>query len=150
MWNGNFVAYSVGQKVQYNGSEYQCLQAHTSESTWTPAAVPALWKDLGSCNGTTSAPAALVQQPAPVVYPNPATGDTTTIGFSSVTNSSVSVKIYTVAMRLVETVNLGQVNTGNATVRLVDKSGVKLADGLYYFQVQANGVSWTLKVLVLR
>jgi hypothetical protein len=148
MWNGNSVAYSIGSKVQYNGVLYQCIQAHTSLSTWMPSVTPALWKDLGSCNG--AAPAALVSQPAPVVYPNPVTGDTTTIGFSSVTNSNVSVKIYTVAMRLVQTINLGQVNTGNATVRLIDKSGAKLADGLYYFQVQANGASWTLKVLVLR
>ena len=40
------VAYKVGDKVTYNGSTYECLQAHTSISTWYPSAVPALWKKL--------------------------------------------------------------------------------------------------------
>lgn len=40
------VAYKVGDVVTYNGSTYQCLQAHTSISTWYPSAVPALWKKL--------------------------------------------------------------------------------------------------------
>jgi hypothetical protein len=142
------VAYSLGQKVQYNGEEYQCIQAHTSESTWTPSAVPALWKDLGSCNG--GAPMALAILAAPVAYPNPATGDSIAIGFPTVPANNVSVQIYTVSMRLVQTVNFGQVNGGNVTMQLVDKASIKLADGLYYFQVHANGQSWTLKVLVLR
>jgi hypothetical protein len=148
MWNGNSVAYSIGVKVQYNGELYQCIQAHTSLSTWMPSVTPALWKDLGSCTG--AAPKTLVAQPAPVAYPNPATGSTTTIGFSSVTNSNVSVQIYTVAMRLVKTVNYGQVNTGNVVVNLTDNSGVQLANGLYYFQVHASGQSWTVKVLITR
>ena len=40
------VAYKVGDIVVYvpNGLKYQCLQAHTSISTWTPPAVLALWK----------------------------------------------------------------------------------------------------------
>ncbi len=141
------MAYSIGSKVQYNGEEYQCIQAHTSESTWEPNVVPALWKDLGSCNG--SAPAALVAQ-APVAYPNPATGSTTTIGLPVSTASNVSVQIYTVAMRLVKTVNYGQVNNGNVVVNLIDKGGMQLANGLYYFKVQASGENWTVKVLVTR
>lgn len=36
-----------GDVVTYNGRSYRCLQSHTSISTWTPAAVPALWLDLG-------------------------------------------------------------------------------------------------------
>lgn len=42
------VAYKVGDIVTYtpNGLTYQCLQAHTSQATWTPPAVPALWKKL--------------------------------------------------------------------------------------------------------
>ncbi|WP_054533120.1 glycosyl hydrolase family 8 [Herpetosiphon geysericola] len=43
-WNGNMQAYAVGQRVSYNGRIYRCLQAHTSLSTWTPEAVPALWQ----------------------------------------------------------------------------------------------------------
>src|SRR5690348_16637815 len=41
-WAAN-TAYKVGDLVRYNGHIYKCLQAHTSLSTWTPSAVPALW-----------------------------------------------------------------------------------------------------------
>ena len=37
------VAYKVGDKVTYGGSTYTCLQAHSSQAGWTPAAVPSLW-----------------------------------------------------------------------------------------------------------
>jgi hypothetical protein len=39
-------AYKVGDRVSYGGHNYQCLQAHTSQADWTPAAVPALWQLL--------------------------------------------------------------------------------------------------------
>lgn len=35
--------YAVGDRVKYNGLLYRCVQAHTSQSDWTPDAVPALW-----------------------------------------------------------------------------------------------------------
>lgn len=35
--------YAIGDLVTYNGSTYQCIQAHTSQAGWTPTAVPALW-----------------------------------------------------------------------------------------------------------
>lgn len=37
------IAYSVGDRVQYNGILYKCVQAHTAQSDWTPDATPALW-----------------------------------------------------------------------------------------------------------
>lgn len=36
-------AYSAGYKVQYGGTLYKCLQAHTSQADWTPDAAPSLW-----------------------------------------------------------------------------------------------------------
>ena len=36
-------AYTAGHKVQHNGKLYKCVQAHTSQSDWTPDATPALW-----------------------------------------------------------------------------------------------------------
>lgn len=30
------VAYAVGDKVVYQGVDYECIQAHTSQSTWAP------------------------------------------------------------------------------------------------------------------
>lgn len=41
MWE--LVSYSVGYRVQYNGTLYKCIQAHTAQSDWTPDATPALW-----------------------------------------------------------------------------------------------------------
>lgn len=37
------VNYSVGDRRQYNGLLYRCVQAHTSQADWIPPAVPALW-----------------------------------------------------------------------------------------------------------
>lgn len=41
-------AYKVGDIVLYqpNNTSYRCLQAHTSQPTWTPPAVPALWSKV--------------------------------------------------------------------------------------------------------
>ena len=36
-------AYAVGDRVQYNGTLYKCIQAHTSQDDWMPDATPALW-----------------------------------------------------------------------------------------------------------
>lgn len=35
--------YAAGFKVQHNGTLYKCLQAHTSQTDWTPDAAPSLW-----------------------------------------------------------------------------------------------------------
>ena len=35
--------YAAGFKVQYAGTLYKCLQAHTSQPDWTPDAAPSLW-----------------------------------------------------------------------------------------------------------
>lgn len=40
------VAYKIGDKVTYQGSTYECRQAHTSQAGWTPTAAPALWLKL--------------------------------------------------------------------------------------------------------
>src|SRR5579872_1973336 len=49
-WSGNSVSYSAGTLVTYNGSEYKCLQSHTSQAGWDPADVPALWSLQGTCS----------------------------------------------------------------------------------------------------
>src|SRR4051794_41782795 len=45
--------YAVGAQGTYAGRLYQALQANTPPvgAGWTPAAVPALGKDLGACTG---------------------------------------------------------------------------------------------------
>lgn len=41
-WQAN-KAYAVGDRVTYNGTTYQCRQAHTSLVGWEPPNTPALW-----------------------------------------------------------------------------------------------------------
>lgn len=42
MWkNGH--EYAIGDRVQYGELLYKCVQAHTSQSDWTPDVTPALW-----------------------------------------------------------------------------------------------------------
>ncbi|KAF9918642.1 hypothetical protein FBU30_011333 [Linnemannia zychae] len=36
--------YSAGDKVEFHGREYICLQAHTSNPTWEPTAAHSLWR----------------------------------------------------------------------------------------------------------
>lgn len=42
-WSGDSVNYATGDRVMYGGVLYKCLQAHTSQSTWTPTDAPSLW-----------------------------------------------------------------------------------------------------------
>lgn len=39
-------AYAVNDRVRYDGTLYKCIQAHTSQTDWTPSATPALWKTV--------------------------------------------------------------------------------------------------------
>ena len=56
-WSGNEVAYSVGNIVSYgqsvdsDGATYRCLQAHTSQSAWTPTDAPSLWAKVLTSTG---------------------------------------------------------------------------------------------------
>ena len=42
-WSGDGISYAAGDRVMYGGVLYKCLQAHTSQSTWTPTDAPSLW-----------------------------------------------------------------------------------------------------------
>ena len=42
------VAYSVGERVQYDGKLYKVVQAHTSQADWTPPTVPALFTEVAA------------------------------------------------------------------------------------------------------
>ena len=35
--------YEAGDRVRYDGVLYNCLQAHTAQSDWTPITAPSLW-----------------------------------------------------------------------------------------------------------
>lgn len=42
-WSAESVAYVLDDIRQYNGLLYRCVQAHTSQATWTPEAAASLW-----------------------------------------------------------------------------------------------------------
>lgn len=42
-WSGDGVAYVTGDRRQYDGALYKCLQSHTSQPDWTPTSAPSLW-----------------------------------------------------------------------------------------------------------
>ena len=54
-WAPN-TAYSIGSLVMFNGVEYKCIQAHTSEIGWEPPNVPALWQPVSGNPGPTPTP----------------------------------------------------------------------------------------------
>ena len=41
-WEIN-VEYAVGDRIRYDTTLYKCVQAHTSQSDWTPTAAASLW-----------------------------------------------------------------------------------------------------------
>ncbi|MER6581648.1 glycosyl hydrolase family 18 protein [Nonomuraea sp. NPDC001023] len=51
-----WTAYTAGTVVTYNGVDYVCLQAHTSQPGWEPPNVAALWKVSGGGGTDTTAP----------------------------------------------------------------------------------------------
>ena len=42
----NGKAYTVETRVQYSGKLYRCVQAHTSQSDWTPPVTVSLWSEV--------------------------------------------------------------------------------------------------------
>ena len=38
--------YEVGDRIRYSDVLYKCIQAHTSQSSWTPDVTPALWTEV--------------------------------------------------------------------------------------------------------
>lgn len=146
-WSGNSVVYHSGQVVGYNGEQYQCIQSHMSEPNWMPPATPALWQDMGPCGST---PTSVVGTGTPVIYPNPVTGSSALLQLPTANATNVKVQIFTIAFREVQTLKFAQVSGSQLTIPVMDRSGMMLADGLYYFVIQANGIRWIDKVLVLR
>lgn len=42
MWHSGH-SYETGDRIQYDGVLYKCVQAHTAQDDWTPDITPALW-----------------------------------------------------------------------------------------------------------
>ena len=39
-------SYAAGDRIQYNGKLYKCLQAHTAQAGWNPVDAPSLWAEV--------------------------------------------------------------------------------------------------------
>lgn len=39
-------AYAADERIRYGEKLYRCVQAHTSQTDWTPDATPALWTEV--------------------------------------------------------------------------------------------------------
>ena len=44
-WMTN-TAYAIGERIRHSNKLYKCVQAHTSQSDWTPDKTPALWTEV--------------------------------------------------------------------------------------------------------
>lgn len=45
-WVPDNYPYFAGERVSYDGSYYRCIQAHTSQSDWTPDTAASLWTSI--------------------------------------------------------------------------------------------------------
>jgi len=45
MWKVD-TAYQTGDRVQYEGKLYKCLQGHTSQANWIPTEAASLWTEV--------------------------------------------------------------------------------------------------------
>lgn len=45
MWKTD-TAYQTGDRVQYEGKLYKCLQSHTSQADWIPTEAVSLWTEV--------------------------------------------------------------------------------------------------------
>lgn len=57
----NGVAYAVADPVRYKGAIYLCVQAHRSQSDWSPPVVPALWRQIRAAGESADSVPAWVQ-----------------------------------------------------------------------------------------
>jgi hypothetical protein len=89
---------------------------------------------------------------SPAVYPNPAMGSQVQVFAPGQTgNFDMRIQVYTVGSRKVQDLTVSNVKAGSpVTLDLLDKSGVRLSNGLYYLLVTTPQGHTTLKLLVLR
>lgn len=119
----------------------------TSTSSWTPTQTRTSTPLNSPTPTLTGTPTAVT---TPVVYPNPATGNQVDVALPGYDLSNVTVDIFTLSLRKVQSLRSPQVMGDVIVVPLMDKSGMTLANGLYYFRVMVGAKKWILKVLVLR
>lgn len=116
----------------------------TSTSTNTPKATNT---HTMTCTATVTSTPSVSKA---VIYPNPATGDHVELAVPKSDPQEVTVEIFTLSFREIETLHVSQLTGNTVTVPLYDKGGRAFANGLYYFRVTVDGKSYITKLLVLR
>ena len=99
-WSGNFVAYKTGDVVSYDGKNYTCIQAHTSESNWDPADTAALW--MKQTEGTPVAGVSPTSVPTIGITSTPTS--IATVGITPTATSVPTVGITPIPTRVLPTV----------------------------------------------
>jgi hypothetical protein len=122
----------------------------TPTNTWTPTKT-----GTPSPTGTSTATPTPTgnDNAVPVAYPNPVAGGSVRIHLLLPSPSNITVEIFTTSFRKVRETVFSQQPVGvDMVVELVDKSGVALADGLYYISVSTSLSSMRkiTKLLILR
>src|SRR5262249_51535210 len=70
-WQPN-TTYATGALVVFQGTEYKCIQGHTSQVGWEPPNVPALWGPVGPAPSPSPTPTPNpTPKPSPTPTPNP-------------------------------------------------------------------------------
>jgi len=84
-------------------------------------------------------------------YPNPF-NPTTTIDFSIPEAGNVKVKIFNINGELIKNYNLGNMNSGiqNIVWNAIDNSGMTVAAGTYFYQLNYKNQTITKKMLLLK
>jgi hypothetical protein len=84
------VYYALGAQVIYSNVLYQCVTAHTSNSSWIPPNTPTLWQSQGSCSGVIQNIVALVlSEGGKTLTPTPSYTPTVTTT-NTVTTTSIA------------------------------------------------------------
>jgi len=143
-WNGNFVAYTAGQQVTYNGSLYRCWQSHTSQPNWDPVSVPALWQFVATCS--TSAIAQVVaprDSTAPVAkaWPNISrNGEPVHLHVRLARPDLAHLTLFTLqGEKVYETSFHGLAGDNSLIWDLKNSTGQNVTSGLYVYVVRTTG-----------
>ena len=128
---------------------------NTPTNTFTPTTTPSPTATITPTQ-TFSPTLTATPNPAatsvPVLYPNPAPGGgSTNLQLTLGATSDVHYRIFTLSFRKVQDQTIPNVPAGlnNLKIPLVDKSGVALANGLYYLVINYDGKRVVLKLLVM-
>ena len=131
------IAYKAGDQVTYNGSAYQCLQAHTSQTGWEPPNVPALWQ-LVSSGATPTA----TTKPTATNTPKPTTAGPTATATSTAIPTTVGSTATPTATSTPKPTATATPGSGGSNCATAYNNGIAYTNGQV---VSYNGHNWQAK-----